>query len=368
MTIRAAMLATIAGSVAFAAGVAPNVLSLKIMDEVVPAGGVVQVKLVVTEPKPIVRPGFDMSFNEAMVEDVLGIALRGTTFGAVRYDHGHLTLDATSLVGAITVTPDYPVLTIALRVRRNLLPGTRIPVDLNLQGTRILNELGQPYILETKTGWITIGGTLSVANVLPGAGTIAPGRQFRLIGSGFVPGSRVKMEDGGKITIVSITPTQIVLTGSTAFQLEGERIIVETPDKQQVTYFSYLRANRTGTSAVAGLNSITPIFPFGVVLDALLSCRRPVASMALENPTGVPVTINLEARNAVSTLESIQVVLGARQTTLFAISDRFSTAASAITLVRATSTQPFRIGGVTFAPATGAFDPVTAFILRPGVF
>ena len=92
-------------------------IGLRVSEETVPAGSVAQIKVSVTEPKPIIHGemamGMDFSF------DLLGIALyssQGTVSGIAYRKPGGLQVRFTDPSATMGMEPDYPVLTLAVRV------------------------------------------------------------------------------------------------------------------------------------------------------------------------------------------------------------------------------------------------------------
>ena len=101
---------------------APGV-SLAVSDEIVPAGGVAQIKVFLTEPKPIIRTGMVMDLNATFIDEVLGISAAGGATGVAQYSNGRLRIEVRSLSPA-PVSSDYPIVTIAIRLPA-LPPGRR---------------------------------------------------------------------------------------------------------------------------------------------------------------------------------------------------------------------------------------------------
>ena len=114
--------------------IVPGVVSLALSDEVVPAGGVAQIKLMMTEPRPIVMGGGSMAFDSFDM-DILGIAVHSTAGDAVGtavYKQGQLAINMVSPSGTLGSVIGYPILTIAVRIKPGTPVGTRIPFNLIL--------------------------------------------------------------------------------------------------------------------------------------------------------------------------------------------------------------------------------------------
>ena len=73
--------------------VVPEGVSIAISNEIAPAGAVTQVKIKLTEPKPIIRTGMKASFDESFFDEFLGLAAAGGLTGVGVIDGGHLRLE-----------------------------------------------------------------------------------------------------------------------------------------------------------------------------------------------------------------------------------------------------------------------------------
>ena len=131
-------------------------VSLSVSTEVVPAGGVAQVKVFLTEPKPIVRTGMVADFEESFFGDFPGIAAGGGLTGVARIRNGRLRVELSTLTPT-GLDSDYPILTIAVATRPHLPHGATMPVNLDLGQSSWLNPAGRPYLKEAKPGSVAIG-------------------------------------------------------------------------------------------------------------------------------------------------------------------------------------------------------------------
>lgn len=271
---------------------APGV-SLVVSEEAVPAGGVAQIKVSLTEPKPIVRASFMESFDGSYFSGFLGIAAAEGLTGIAQYKDGTLRLE---LGGVLRPPPakDYPLLTVAVRTRDTLAPGQSTRVVLDLGRSFWLAPGGLPYTEEAKPGSVTTAGTFFVSNVLPGGGTIPAGGRFRVLGEGFLPALKVRAEGA---TLVSVSPTEFVMEAKQRIRLDGLRITAEIGKERQV-YYSYLRGVKTAASTHPALHQMTPVFSPLAAHSALAALRvEPgfVNAIGLQNPTAQPVRLQLIA-------------------------------------------------------------------------
>lgn len=273
-------------------------IGLRVSEEVVPAGSVAQIKVSVTEPKPIIHGNLEMLMDSSF--DILGIALyssRGTASGVAYRKQGGLQVRFSDPTGTFGMEPDYPVLTIAATVPRSAAVGTRIPVSINLDTSQWVSPLGFAYAEESKPGSVTVGGSVAVHNVVPGGGRIVAGETFRILGTGFQPDVRVDLEGVEGLSARYVSSSEILMTASAAFDLDGRRIRVRQRDSPNVVYFSYLRGTRRTTSTVALLEQSEPIFPMRSAASAIgvYPFQRPnqVAGIALQNPNRTAATVTI---------------------------------------------------------------------------
>lgn len=259
-------------------------LELRISKEVVPAGNVAQIKLSSTEPKPIIHGSMFLDLSV----DILGVALnspQGTAAGVAWRKNGRLLMNINDPSATLGMDPDYPFLTIAVRVNSNIAPGTFIPVKMDASQWK--GPGGVPYQEQTEPGFIRVGGNLAINNVLPGGGRIPAGGTFRIVGTGFTPGTRVQIEDVEDLEATFIDSGEFLMKTSSAVDLAGKRIRIRR-DKAEVFYFSYLRGVRRTFSNVPLFAQCDPIFPLRSVLRGIsaypLMSPGQIAGVALQNP------------------------------------------------------------------------------------
>src|SRR6516165_5701650 len=102
-----------------------NQISLHIPNEMAPPGGVVQMKLLVTTPTPISSGGPRLAFRSTF-DAVWGIELfnpTGDVNGAAVINGSQVSVFYTTSSGASG--SDYPIMTVALHVRSDAVPGSQ---------------------------------------------------------------------------------------------------------------------------------------------------------------------------------------------------------------------------------------------------
>jgi hypothetical protein len=155
---------------------------------------------------------------------------------------------------------DTPVAAISIPVLSTALPGQTVNLTLDPNSVW-LDPNGNPYPTLVTQGMLTVGGTLSISNVVPGGGVARVGSTVRVLGMGFQPDSKVDINEAltSSTHFVSSKEIDVVLAADT--QMEGRRVRVENPSSREMAvYFSYLRTKPLGQSALPLLAKTEPLF------------------------------------------------------------------------------------------------------------
>ena len=279
-------------------GGATTGLSLKIRDEIAPPGGVVQMKLEVTEPRPIVRGTVSLSYDESMIDSFLGIAVfspNGDAGATASWKNGVLHMEFNSPNQDLGMS-DYPIVTFAVRLKPTAVPGSVSFFNLDLSQSALIDLFGNPYPAEIKPAMITVGGTLSVHNVFPGGGLAAAGTPITITGSGFDSKTSLNISTDAKYTFRVISPTEIRVIPQSAVDLTSSRIVVKNSN-ETTTYYSYLRpavAPALGDSAVT---QVKPLPPTATLREALIgfgSIDAGTVGIGLENPSAAAAAVTAD--------------------------------------------------------------------------
>jgi hypothetical protein len=298
-------------------------LSLRISDETAPAGGMVQMKVRTYEVTPISggRPLF--SFDPALFDGVAGVGMfapTGELAGAAVVDGNHVA------IAYVTTTPftgDYPLLTVALRIRQDLAVGSRTLFTLdpsslwNLNGAMLRTTVSGTMVGTAVSGTVagtrrvspatvTVGGSVAITNVIPGEGWFPAGTVVSVRGLGFNSDSRLRVDTA--ITAVRVvSSTEIQFTLAQAANMTAARLRVVNPNTSTNTYYSYMRGIPAATSGRTLLSTTQPIFSgttrslatFGPI-PALNGTQY--AALALQNPNLASANVTIELYAADGTL------------------------------------------------------------------
>ncbi|MCC6368130.1 MAG: IPT/TIG domain-containing protein [Bryobacterales bacterium] len=291
----------------------PNDVWMKVESDPAPAGAVTQLRVYLTEPRPIVRSSLEMTFDEDLFDSILGISVAKGINGAARYANGVLTLAMAPAVGVFEVGEDYPLFTIAVRTKAGLPEGTAIPIRFNVGNSYWLNVHGGPAKQVYENGNLTISNdaTLTVSNVIPGGGVIEAGQTFSIAGTGFESGLRVLLQDAGYPSVLSVTPTEIVVQAKSTFPLDGRLITVMNPGGARRAYYSYPRGTIMQPSAVDALQHAVPLFSsIGTMrsLAYLGTSEGMINAFGFLNSGAKPVTVTVSSPS-IQTIAPITITL-----------------------------------------------------------
>ncbi len=272
---------------------------LRVGDETVPPGGLVQLKMSLTDPRPISTGKTTLNLLDPnFFGDVFGVALfssTGDVAGAALVQGGQVSARFTSGRGTFGTELDYPIMTVVVQAKPVAI-GTKTTVTINPTGSFWADLLGLNYPGTVKPGTITAGGTLSVSNVVPGGGLLPAGSVVKLQGTGFASDTKVAIDVVSPPSVQFVSSTEIDLKLTQAMDMQGARIRVTNKDGSQVTYFSYLRATSFGNSSRALLAQTVPIFSNALAGGFVQApaAPGPYTGLALQNANQSPVNVSLD--------------------------------------------------------------------------
>lgn len=308
-----------------AAGTAPPAVpgEIRVLNETQPPGGTVQLKFMLTEPTPISSGTQSFAFG-GFFDTADGIELfssTGDVFGAAVVLDGSIRINYLSPNGTFGSSIDYPLLTVAAHIRPDAVLGQSTQVALS-PDSWWLSPLGQAAAFVPKPGTIAVGGSVSIANVIPGGGAWPAGTIIRVLGQGFQKNTNISS------TFKTSNPTivngnEIDLQLREPATIDGQSISVKNPDGSSDTYFSYLRGVAQGQSADSLLASTVPIFSTtthtaaNVIQNSRGINQNVITGLAIQNPGATTASISLEASTPMSgafATTSISLPFGAKIT------------------------------------------------------
>jgi IPT/TIG domain len=355
----------------------PAAVDLSVLSPTVPAGGLVQMQVFITEPKPIlkgkqgVRSGTKAAITAAAasplgpVRDAALFSSGGDVSGVAVNGAGGTEFFFSSPLETFGKSTDTPVITLAYPVRPNALAGQSAALTLDPDDSLWLNPNGQQYSVELNSGAMTVGGTLSIVDINPGAGTVLPGTVISITGVGFTPDSKVDFGEAHVATQQYVSPNLIQVTLRDAAEIRGARVRVDNPDNERATYFPYQRTTKVGNSTHALVANSFPLFPQAALT---LAYFRPTlqgtmfSGIALQNLNSVGVTATLQLySNTGQLLAARRVALGANTRFSRDLVELFPNASPANkTRLKVTCVTGIQMLGLLGDDSTGTLLPVPA--------
>jgi IPT/TIG domain len=242
---------------------------LSVASPTVPRGGLLQMQVFMTEPKPILKgkQGVNPQAAQGNVASPLGSVRDAAIFspggdvsGVAVTESGATRFFFSSPLGTFGESSDTPVITLAYPVRSTAVDGQSTNLMLDADDSQWLNPKGKPYQFELSSGAMTVGGTLSISDVVPGAGTPPAGTLISIVGVGFEPESKVDFGEAHVATTQYVNSKLIQVTLRDAAEIRGQRIRIDNPDNERAVYFPYQRTKRVGKSKHALVAAAYPLF------------------------------------------------------------------------------------------------------------
>jgi hypothetical protein len=333
---------------------------LDIRDETAPPGGIAQVKVFLTEPKPISTGDFGFSFGG--FDDFAGIALfspGNDTLGAAVVQGSALTVSIVSPSGTFGTDHNYPMLTVAGRVPAAAPLGTTFPIGILGEALRLFDPSGAVYAMKTLTpGSVVVAPGVSIDEISPGSADLPAGSVVRITGQGFTADTKVRFNQTelAEVRYVDSANLDVVLASPT--RMHGLKIDADNPDGSHTTYYSYQRTRRQDPSVDPILRDVVPLFSSQAVTAALVDIAAVPTGLALQNLEASPalVDVALLAPDG-QPLAATTLSLSPHSFVVQEISELFDIQYAPGLVVRATSPTPVQAMGVTVDPS-GAVTPV----------
>jgi hypothetical protein len=269
-------------------------ISLHIPDETVPPGGIAQMKVLVTEPTPTTSGGPRIAaLNYATVRGIQLFNPTGDVNGVAMMGASMISIESITSTG--TQGSDYPIMIVSLQLQPNLSVGTKQLFNLDSSSTWTLGLLGTATMKPILPATITIGGSISITDVIPGGGAQPAGTVIHVQGIGFQPGTQVQLSNIKSNSIAVTSPQEIQVVLAEPTQMTGKKIQVINPDGSQDTYFSYMRGIPFNPSSQPLLASALPIFSSVTYSRAVFATADTSTSefsgIAVQNPNQDAATV-----------------------------------------------------------------------------
>jgi hypothetical protein len=251
-------------------------------------------KMLVTEPTPTSSGG--PHFATPSFAAVRGIQLfnpNGDVNGVAMIGSSMISVEYTTSTG--TQGSDYPIMIVSLQIPSNATMGGTFPFNLDASSTWTLGLLGTATMKPISPATITVGGSISITDVVPGGGLQPSGTVVHVQGIGFQQGSQVQLSNIKASSITVTSPQEIQIVLAEAAQMTGTKIQVTNPDGSRDTYFSYMRGTPLGQSSQPLLASALPIFSSMAYSQAVFASpafsSSEFSGIAVQNPSLATATV-----------------------------------------------------------------------------
>jgi len=286
--------------------------------------------------------------------DVSGVAVGKT---------GATQVFFTSPLTTFGTTIDTPVMALAIPVAAGATVGQTVNLNLDPNNSLWYDPNSKLYPVELKSGILTVGGTLSISDVNPGAGTVQPGTVISIKGVGFQPTSQVDINEAVIATSQYVSANLMQVTLSLPLDIRGKRIRVTNSNNEKAEYYPYQRTTRLGSSTHALVASSIPLF---AQTTWTLGFFRPTlqgtifSGLALQNLNAVKANVVLRLYSKTAVLLSTQkVVLGVNVSMARDLAELFPGVVAATgTKLKVSSDQPIQMLGLLGDDSTGTLLPI----------
>jgi hypothetical protein len=362
-------------------------LSLRIRDEAAPAGSVVQIKLDVTEPKPISTGRGKIRIRSTrantvavLAEQISGLSFNHVvlmnagqdTYGVATVEPDGLSFDVVSPSSAFGTPVDMPILGIAATIGSSESNGSSFVLAIDPTAAGFRDPSGAVYPNEIQDGVLTVSsGAISISDVKPGSALVPAGGVVRITGANFTPDTRLDFNEVAIAQQSFISSTRIDVVLAQAALMHGRRIRARNDgdngeQKSETEYYAWQRTSAAGASNDAIFGRIVPLFAPATYTDATVTLPRRVSrrqrAVRPSRPGGTGsarsgfALQNLQAGNAVVSIELLDaaghpyavntVSIGPDQYLVREVGEVFGIVAPPSAL-RIRSNQPLQILGLT---------------------
>jgi hypothetical protein len=327
-------------------------------------------KVLVTEPTPITSGGPRLAVPSGM--SLIGIELfnpNGDVNGVAMT--GGSLVSVSSVTSTGTQGSDYPIMTMSFQVPANMSSGAKLSFGLDPSSTWGMGLLGTATLKPVLPATITVGGSISITNVVPGGGWLPAGTVVSVQGIGFQTGTQVQLSNikASSISVVSSNEIQIVLAEST--QMTGKKIQVANPDGSHDTYFSYMRGIPLGQSSRPLLASAVPIFSTMTYSQATFAAANNLSTseftgVAVQNPSLMTATVTFALFSSTDApLGSSTMVIPSGYRMMRETSELAGVAPPAGSYLVISSDTPIQMFGFLGDTVTGTVVPYVALSSQP---
>jgi hypothetical protein len=279
------------------AGGAGTELTLRIPNETVPAGSLVQMKVDTTEVSPISggRPKLLLSSAFSGVAGFGMFAPSGEIAGVAVVNANDVRIFYN---GTSTLTANYPILTVVVGLQPDLPVGTK--ATFTLDPLSLFNFGSGLTFARINPGTVTVDGNIAITDVIPGEGVWPAGTVISVRGVGFSSKTSFRVNDAGVRGFTVVSPNELQFTLTQATNMRGLKLTAS--DRNSVDYYAYMRGITDTVSARTLLASTEPIFSVDPRSVATFGPVPALAGsvyygLALQNPTAADAVLQITLLN-----------------------------------------------------------------------
>jgi len=326
-----------------------NGVGLTIASPTVPPGGLLQMQIMLTEPKPILKGRQGVKFvssgaraavattfanpvatltSEAVpavtagsllgpIRDVALFGPDGNVSGVAVAAQQGLQVYFRSTLKTFGTNIDAPVISVSMPVNIQSSIGQTVNLNLDPNATQWFDPTAAQYPIELKSGTMTVGGSLSISDVIPGGGLVPAGKTIVIKGTGFDSKTTVQINEGTVATTQFVSSNQINISLTTAFNPSGKRVRVINKGHELATYFPSSRTTLFGKSTHNLVAESYPIFPdtrWTAAYFRTAQSGNVFTGLALQNPNVAAASVHLQLRTLTGTVLSTRALVLAGNT------------------------------------------------------
>lgn len=343
-------------------------LSLRIGNEIQPPGGMLQMKVFLTEPKPISTGKGKIAISATFAADVEGVSLfstNGDAAGAAVIHGSRVQMVCIVPSTVLGSNPDLPLLTITSKVRNNAALGSSTPLSISPANLVFLDQNGVPYPEEISAGSLTIASNVSITDVNPGSISVPAGGTVVVSGLNFTPTTTVQFKEVNLSSVTYVSPTELDVTVGAPVTMQGQQVTVNNPDGTSAVYYAFQRTTLSGRSASGLLNATLPLFAGMFWTSATFSLPADsgttFSGLAVQNlqPVSATVRVSLIAANG-TTVGKRTLSLAANSRFVRQMVELVSTPPPAGSHWLVHSSTPVQMLGLSADSSTAVVSPVLA--------
>jgi uncharacterized protein (TIGR03437 family) len=281
----------------------PAPLALRISAETAPSGGWVQLKIYAAAPALIASGSISMDLDATMFGGISQVAVFSALGDAIGYANvtaQHVDAHFSSPAGGIGQLLELPILAVTVPINATPKPGATVQVTVDPTGSTWQDPLQNPYSVTASPAQFTVGGSVSVESISPGAGLFPAGTILRIQGGGFDATMPVTADGVGISSVQLASPQEIDVTLGGQTQVAGKHFHVAGANGQAVDYFAAPpSAPSPPPSPFSALPGVQPLLPLAAFTVAgagndLIERVSTTEAYALLNPNAAPVTVTFQ--------------------------------------------------------------------------